>query len=83
MNFVFNVTPVDLLPCDDLAVCPEDTVLQSRRAEGEAGDEQLVPAGANQGQLKLREDFLKMKLKLWELQQSHFLKFKQTLDVYD
>ena len=27
MNFVFNVTPVDQLPSDDLAVCPEDTVL--------------------------------------------------------
>ena len=43
------------IPCDDLAVGPEDPVLEPRRAEGEPGDEQLVPSGPNQGQLKLKK----------------------------
>ena len=40
------------MPRDDLTVCPEDAVLESRRPEGEPGDEQLVPTGANQSELK-------------------------------
>ena len=55
MVSLFNIYTV-YVPCDDLAVGPEDPVLEPRRAEGEPGDEQLVPTGPNQGELKLKAD---------------------------
>ena len=42
------------VPRDDLSVGPEDSVLEPRRAEGEPGDQQLVPTGTDQSQLEER-----------------------------
>ncbi len=41
------------LPADGLAVGPQDRVVGLRRAERKAGDQQLVPTGADQRRLQV------------------------------